>query len=53
LEKERKISVSTLLSPEVVDRLDQICREERKSLSGIIREAVEQFVKNKRGERRQ
>jgi len=48
---ERKISVSTLLSPETVDRLDQIYREERKSLSGVIREAVEYFLKPRREER--
>jgi len=48
--KVRRISISTLLDPEDLTVLDEICKEEEKSLSQVVREAVEQFIKTK-GER--
>jgi predicted transcriptional regulator len=45
-EKTRKINVTTMLEPEIFQRLTEISRQTDKSISALIREAVKEWLKN-------
>jgi predicted DNA-binding protein len=42
---KRKINVTTMLEPEHYDQLTELSRETGKSISALIREAVEKWLK--------
>jgi predicted DNA-binding protein len=45
-EKTRKINVTTMLEPEIFQKLAAISRQTGKSISALIREAVKEWLKN-------
>jgi len=45
---KRKINVTTMLEPEDFEHLTEISRETGESISGLIREAVKEWIKRER-----